>query len=339
MLKKYIMKLQDKENLSNNDFSEIVKVIADKKYDDNQLSALLVLISEDSLTPDGLTSFVKNILNYSSTFTSNQPMIDVCGTGGDGLKTINISTAVAFICASLGVTVAKHGNRAISSSSGSSDILDILDIPLESSIKKQEIILNNQNLSFFHAPYFHRLVGEVKTIREKLGVRTVFNILGPLLHPNLGLKYQLVGIYHKPVQNLYAQTLQKLGRDHALIIRGDDGLDEISITTSTKIIEVTQKKISEFTITPEEYGFKKSSHEEIKGGNPKENGNILINIISGKEKGAKRDIVVLNAMFALYTANYTDSPDKAKSIIENALDSGHVYDYFTGYIKFLREAS
>ena len=339
MLRKYIVKLQDKERLSNNDFEEIVKIIADKSYDENQLSALLVLISEESLTPEGLATFVKNILKYSSTFEDKKAMIDVCGTGGDGFKTINISTATAFICGALGVTVAKHGNRAVSSRSGSSDILDILNVPLESSIDKQQHILKNQNLSFFHAPYFHKLVGEVKTLREKLGVRTVFNILGPLLHPNLSLKYQLVGIYHKPVQNLYAETLRHLGREHALIVRGNDGLDEISITADTEIIEVKQNEIKKFSVSPEEYGFKRAPHNEITGGNPGENAEILINILSGREKGAKRDIVVLNSMFALYTSDFSDSPEKAKTIIENALDSGHIYDYFRNYIDFLKEVS
>ena len=339
MLRKYIVKLQDKERLSNNDFEEIVKIIADKSYDENQLSALLVLISEESLTPEGLAAFVKNILKYSSTFEDKKAMIDVCGTGGDGFKTINISTATAFICGALGVTVAKHGNRAVSSRSGSSDILDILNVPLESSIDKQQHILKNQNLSFFHAPYFHKLVGEVKTLREKLGVRTVFNILGPLLHPNLSLKYQLVGIYHKPVQNLYAETLWHLGREHALIVRGNDGLDEISITADTEIIEVKQNEIKKFSVSPEEYGFKRAPHNEITGGNPGENAEILINILSGREKGAKRDIVVLNSMFALYTSDFSDSPEKAKTIIENALDSGHIYDYFRNYIDFLKEVS
>ncbi|MBP7979888.1 MAG: anthranilate phosphoribosyltransferase [Sebaldella sp.] len=339
MLRKYIVKLQDKERLSNNDFEEIVKIIADKSYDENQLSALLVLISEESLTPEGLAAFVKNILKYSSTFEDKKAMIDVCGTGGDGFKTINISTTTAFICGALGVTVAKHGNRAVSSRSGSSDILDILNVPLESSIDKQQHILKNQNLSFFHAPYFHKLVGEVKTLREKLGVRTVFNILGPLLHPNLSLKYQLVGIYHKPVQNLYAETLRHLGREHALIVRGNDGLDEISITADTEIIEVKQNEIKKFSVSPEEYGFKRAPHNEITGGNPGENAEILINILSGREKGAKRDIVVLNSMFALYTSDFSDSPEKAKTIIENALDSGHIYDYFRNYIDFLKEVS
>lgn len=337
MLRTYITKLQCKEALSNKDFEEIVELIANKNYDENQLSALLVLISEDSLTPEGLAAFVKNILKYSSTFEDSNPMIDVCGTGGDGFKTINISTAVAFICASLGVRVAKHGNRAISSKSGSSDILDMLNVPLESSIAKHQTILKNKNLSFFHAPYFHKLVGEVKTLREKLGVRTVFNILGPLLHPNLALKHQLVGIYHEPVQNLYAQTLQNLGREHALIVRGNDGLDEISISTDTKIIEVTQDKISEFYVSPEDYGFKKASQNEIRGGVPKENAEILINILSGKEKGAKRDIVILNSMFALYASDFSSSPEEAKILIENAINSGHVYDYFKEYINFLKE--
>ncbi len=339
MLRKYIIKLQDKERLSNTDFEEIVKIIADQTYDENQLSALLVLISEESLTPEGLAAFVRNILKYSSTFEDKKAMIDVCGTGGDGFKTINISTATAFICGALGVTVAKHGNRAVSSRSGSSDILDILNVPLESSIDRQQHILKNQNLSFFHAPYFHKLVGEVKNLREKLGVRTVFNILGPLLHPNLSLKYQLVGIYHKPVQALYAETLRHLGREHALIVRGNDGLDEISITDNTEIIEVKQNKIKKFTVSPEEYGFERASHSEITGGSPGENAEILINILNGREKGAKRDIVILNSMFALYTSDFSPSPEKAKPIIQNALDSGHIYDYFRNYIDFLKEVS
>ena len=186
---KYLKKLQENIALTDTDFREICKIIDDKNYDIVQLGALLVLISEKSLYPESLTAFVNNILEYSTTFEDETPMIDVCGTGGDGFKTINISTAVAFILGAMGVTVAKHGNRAISSKSGSSDVLDKLGVPLEKSLATQIEKLHKKNLAFFHAPFFHKLVGEVREVRSRLGIRTVFNILGPLLHPNTKLKY------------------------------------------------------------------------------------------------------------------------------------------------------
>ena len=332
-MNKYLKKLQENIALTDTDFQEICKIIDSKTYDIVQLGALLVLISEKSLYPESLTAFVKNILEYSTTFEDDSDMIDVCGTGGDGFKTINISTAVAFILGAMGVSVAKHGNRAISSKSGSSDVLDELGIPLENSLLNQINKLENKNLAFFHAPFFHKLVGEVREVRSRLGIRTVFNILGPLLHPNTKLKYQLVGLYHEPVHRLYAETLQLLGRKHALVVRGNDGLDEITICDDTKIIEVKNDQILEYTISPESFGFKRAFHSEIEGGTPEENAKILVKILKGEEKSAKFDIVVLNAMFALYTANVVDHPAKAKELILEAIESGKVYEFYENYVK------
>ena len=330
---KYLKKLQENIALTDTDFREICKIIDDKNYDIVQLGALLVLISEKSLYPESLTAFVNNILEYSTTFEDETPMIDVCGTGGDGFKTINISTAVAFILGAMGVTVAKHGNRAISSKSGSSDVLDKLGVPLEKSLATQIEKLHKKNLAFFHAPFFHKLVGEVREVRSRLGIRTVFNILGPLLHPNTKLKYQLVGLYHEPVHRLYAETLQLLGREHALVIRGNDGLDEITICDDTKIIEVKGEQILEYTVSPESFGFKRAFHSEIEGGTPEENAEILVKILKGEEKSAKFDIVVLNAMFGLYTANVVDHPAKAKEMILEAIESGKVYEFYENYVR------
>ena len=330
---KYLKKLQENIALTDTDFREICKIIDDKNYDIVQLGALLVLISEKSLYPESLTAFVNNILEYSTTFEDETPMIDVCGTGGDGFKTINISTAVAFILGAMGVTVAKHGNRAISSKSGSSDVLDKLGVPLEKSLATQIEKLHKKNLAFFHAPFFHKLVGEVREVRSRLGIRTVFNILGPLLHPNIKLKYQLVGLYHEPVHRLYAETLQLLGREHALVVRGNDGLDEITICDDTKIIEVKGDQILEYTISPESFGFKRAFHSEIEGGTAEENAEILKRILKGEEKSAKFDIVVLNAMFGLYTANVVDHPAKAKEMILEAIESGKVYEFYENYVK------
>ena len=335
-MNKYLKKLQENIALTDTDFREICKIIDSKNYDIVQLGALLVLISEKSLYPESLTAFVKNILEYSTTFEDETPMIDVCGTGGDGFKTINISTAVAFILGAMGVNVAKHGNRAISSQSGSSDVLDKLGVPLEKSLANQIEKLHVKNLAFFHAPFFHKLVGEVREVRSRLGIRTVFNILGPLLHPNTKLKYQLVGLYHEPVHRLYAETLQLLGRKHALAVRGNDGLDEITICDDTKIIEVKGEQILEYTISPESFGFKRAFHSEIEGGTPEENAKILVKILKGEEKSAKFDIVVLNAMFALYTADVVDHPAKAKDMVLEAIESGKVYEFYKDYVKITK---
>ena len=335
-MNKYLKKLQENIALTDTDFREICKIIDSKNYDIVQLGALLVLISEKSLYPESLTAFVKNILEYSTTFEDDSDMIDVCGTGGDGFKTINISTAVAFILGAMGVNVAKHGNRAISSKSGSSDVLDKLAVPLENSLANQIEKLHIKNLAFFHAPFFHKLVGEVREVRSRLGIRTVFNILGPLLHPNTKLKYQLVGLYHEPVHRLYAETLQLLGRKHALAVRGNDGLDEITICDDTKIIEVKGEQILEYTVSPESFGFKRAFHSEIEGGTPEENAEILIKILKGEEKSAKFDIVVLNAMFALYTADVVDHPAKAKDMVLEAIESGKVYEFYKDYVKITK---
>ncbi len=335
-MNKYLKKLQENIALTDTDFREICKIIDSKNYDIVQLGALLVLISEKSLYPESLTAFVKNILEYSTTFEDDSDMIDVCGTGGDGFKTINISTAVAFILGAMGVNVAKHGNRAISSKSGSSDVLDKLGVPLENSLANQIEKLHVKNLAFFHAPFFHKLVGEVREVRSRLGIRTVFNILGPLLHPNTKLKYQLVGLYHEPVHRLYAETLQLLGRKHALAVRGNDGLDEITICDDTKIIEVKGEQILEYTVSPESFGFKRAFHSEIEGGTPEENAEILIKILKGEEKSAKFDIVVLNAMFALYTTDVVDHPAKAKDMVLKAIESGKVYEFYKNYVKITK---
>ena len=336
-LAQFITKLQDNNPLNNDDFAKICQIIASREYEAVQLGALLVLITEKSLNEHSLSALVSNILRYSHTFNDESEMIDIVGTGGDGFKSINVSTTTAFILAALGVKVAKHGNRAVSSASGSSDVLAALKIPAFDSIEKQKRVLDETGLAFFHAPFFHSLVGEVKDVRAKLGVRTVFNVLGPLLHPNLSLKYQLMGNYHAPVHRLLAEVLRKLGRKHALIVRGKDGMDELSICDDTVIYELREGKITNYTISPEQFGFKRAFHSEIVGGDAQQNAKILLDTLSGKERGAKLDIVVLNAMFALYTANLVATPAQAKDMVLEAINSGKVAEFFANYQKRVQE--
>ncbi|MBS4268392.1 anthranilate phosphoribosyltransferase [Campylobacter vulpis] len=330
-LSPYLHKLSEDIALESEDFKHICEFIMSKEYEPLQIAALLILITEKSLNQKSLSAFVQNILRYSKTFSDESEMIDICGTGGDGFKSINVSTAVAFILAALGVKVAKHGNRAISSSSGSSDVLEALQIPAPPSLEEGLKLLEKKNFNFFHAPFFHPLVGELIEIRSKLGVRTVFNVLGPLLHPNLKLKYRLMGNYHAPVHRLLAEVLKALGRKHALVVRGNDGMDELSICDESKIIELKNNEIYEYNIAPEQFGFKRAFYSEILGSSPENNAKDLELILSAKLKGAKFDIVVLNAMFALYTANKAQSPLAAKDIVLEALYSGRVYEYFKAY--------
>lgn len=327
----YMIKLQKGYLLDSFDYEVICKSMHDKDYDIVQLAGLLVLISEKSLYADSLAAFVKNILKYSLTYSDDGEFFDIVGTGGDRLKTINISTTAAFILATLGVKVSKHGNKAITSNSGSSDVLSFLNVKMGANIEQNRELLDKKGLAFFHAPLFHTITAEVKEVRDRLKIGTVFNMLGPLLNPNLSLRYQMAGNYLEEVNELMAKTLMNLGRKHALVVHGMDGMDEITICDETLIHEVKDDKILEYKITPEQFGFKRAFHNDVEGGTSEENGKILEATLKGEISGAKFDIVILNAMFGMYCANMVKTPMDAKEIILNAIKDGKVWEYYQGY--------
>lgn len=328
----YMAKLQKGYPLDSSDYEAICKALNDKEYDIVQLAGLLVLISEKSLYADSVAAFVKSILKYSVTYNDPKPMFDIVGTGGDRLKTINISTTVAFIVASFGVRVAKHGNKAISSKAGSSDTLTYIGVPMKGDLSYMRDLLEKKGLAFFHAPLFHHITGEVRECRERLKIGSVFNMLGPLLNPNLSLSHQVAGNYLEEVNLLMAQTLMALGRRHALVVHGMDGMDEITLCDETLIHEVKDGKILEYRITPEQFGFTRAFHADIEGGSPEENAQILEATLKGEMNGAKFDIVLLNAMFALYCADVVNSPTKAKDMIIEAIKSGKVWEFYKNYL-------
>lgn len=332
----FLLKLQKGFPLDGSDYEIICRAINAKNYDIVQLAALLVLISEKSLYPASVAALVQNILRYSHTYADASDMFDVVGTGGDRLKTINVSTTTAFILASLGIKVAKHGNKAITSKSGSSDVLSAIGVKLAPTIEQNRELLDKKGLAFFHAMFFHKITAEVKEVRDRLKIGTVFNMLGPLLNPNTSLKFQMVGNYLEEVNELMAQTLMHLGRKRAIVAHGMDGMDEITLCDETLIHEVKDGKIVEYRITPEQFGFKRAFHGDVEGGSSEENAEILKATLRGEERGAKRDIVVLNAMFALYVAGGAQSPALARPIVENALDSGLAWKYFCDYVAQFR---
>ncbi|WP_177388570.1 anthranilate phosphoribosyltransferase [uncultured Campylobacter sp.] len=328
----FMLKLQKGFPLDSDDYAVICKALYEQDYDIVQLAGLLVLISEKSLYPSSLTALVRSILKYSITYDDPSPMFDIVGTGGDRLKTINISTTVAFIAASFGVRVAKHGNRAITSRSGSSDALDALGVPLLSDLAQIRALLDRTGLAFFHAPFFHKITAEVKEVRNRLKIGTVFNIMGPLLNPNLSLSNQIVGNYLEEVNGLIAETLMILGRKHALVVHGMDGMDEISLCDETLIHEVKDGKILEYRVSPEQFGFKRAFHGDIEGGDGEANAKTLKQILKGELGGPKFDIVVLNAMFALYCADVVASPAEAKPLILEAIGSGKTWEFYENYV-------
>ncbi|MCR4941997.1 MAG: anthranilate phosphoribosyltransferase [Campylobacter sp.] len=333
-LAEYLIKLQKGFPLDTSDYEVICRAINLKEYDLVQLGALLVLISEKSLYPASVAALVSNILRYSQTYKDAHEMFDIVGTGGDRLKTINVSTTTAFILASLGVRVGKHGNKAITSKSGSSDVLSSLGIKLLPTIEENRARLERLGLSFFHAPFFHKITAEVKEVRDRLKIGSVFNMLGPLLNPNQNLTHQMVGNYLEEVNELMAQTLLHLGRKHAIVVHGMDGMDEISLCDETLIHELKDGKIIEYRITPEQFGFERAFHADVAGGSGEENARDLKATLRGELRGPKFDIVLLNAMFALYTADKANSPMEAKKIILDAIASGKTWAYFE---KFMAE--
>lgn len=329
----FMTKLQKGFPLDGSDYEVVCKTINDKSYDIVQLAGLLVLISEKSLYPDSVASLVKNILKYSVTYEDPGEYFDIVGTGGDGLKTINISTTASFILAALGVKVSKHGNRAVTSKSGSSDALSALKIPMSGNVEENRKLLDEKGLAFFHAPLFHKITAEVKEVRDRLKIGTVFNMLGPLLNPNLALKYQIAGNYLEEVNELMAQTLMALGRKRALVVHGMDGMDEVTICDETLIHEVRDSKILEYKVIPEQFGFNRAFHSDVEGGTGEENGKILEATLKGELTGPKLDIVVLNAMFGMYCVGKVKSPMDAKDIILKAIKNGKIWEFYQNYKK------
>ena len=328
----FMTKLQKNYPLDSSDYEVICESLHEKDYDIVQLAGLLVLISEKSLYPDSLAALVKNILKYSNTFVDDRANFDIVGTGGDKLRTINISTATAFILAAMGVRVSKHGNGAITSKSGSSDVLRELGVKLNANLDENRALQDKTGLMFLHAPFFHPIVGEVREVRNRLKIGSVFNVLGPLLNPNLNLRYQIMGNYLGEINELLAKTLLNLGRKHAIVAHGMDGMDEISLCDETLIHEVKDGRILEYKITPEQFGFTRAFHKDIEGSSARENADVLRATLRGEISGAKFDIVVLNAMFGLYVANKFSSPMQAKEPIIRAIKSGAVWEYFQKYI-------
>ncbi len=247
-------------------------------------------------------------------------ILDTCGTGGDQMETFNISTAAAFVAAGAGVTVAKHGNRSVSSRSGSADVLTALGVNIEVPKKKVEECLEKVGIGFLFAPLLHQAMKYAVGPRREIGIRTIFNILGPLTNPAMAT-HQLIGIYDGRLTEPIARVFKNLGTQRALVVHGEEGLDEISLCGPTQVSELRDGEVKSYILTPEDFGLERSSLEELRGGKPEECADILRRILHG-EKGPKRDVILLNSAAALYTSGTVESVALGIQRAQESIDSG-----------------
>ncbi len=257
--------------------------------------------------------------------------IDFVGTGGDGTDTFNISTTSVFVAAGAGVKIAKHGNRAISSKSGSVDVLEELGIDVMLEAEEVRKCFDKTGLGFMFAQIFHKSMKNVGQARREMGMRSIFNILGPLSNPS-GAEYQLIGVFSKGLTRIFAEAMRMMGVKRALVVHGEDGMDEITTTGETYIAELKDGEIKEYTVSPEQFGIKRVMKEDIAGGNSKENAEIAIKILKG-EKGAKRDIVCLNAGAAIYIDGLAESIEEGIELARESIDSGKAFSKLEEVIK------
>lgn len=336
MLSHILIKLKNEQPLSQSDVRELVAIIDTEKASREQMGALLSLLDFTTIDLDTYYLLIQEILSYSKRIEHENELLDVCGTGGSRLQSFNISTGVAIIVAALGIPVAKHGNRKVSSNSGSSDILEALGIQVDGAIEAQTKSLNQKGLAYLHAPNFHPIIGKLKSSRECYRLPTIFNVSGPLLHPAKHLDYQLVGISNENYLEKYAQILQKLGRKKALVVCGENNLDEISLSGTTKAMFVSNDEIKPLTIDIETLGFTYQPLETYQGFSPEKNAEILVEVLQAKRRDAYRDVIVLNAIYAIYTVSERPLLDIKKEI-EEALDCGKIYQFLNDYIQFTKE--
>ena len=249
-------------------------------------------------------------------------VIDIVGTGGDGAKTFNISTTSAFVAAGAGITVAKHGNRAVSSLSGAADVLSELGIKIDLPPELMEKTLNEVGIAFLFAPLLHPAMKHAMPVRKELGTRTIFNILGPLCNP-ASTKNMTIGVYSKHLCPLIAEAARSIGKKHVLVVHGNDGLDEITTTTTTHICEVRNNEIMEYDLAPEKHGIAIARPEDISGGSPAENAQLIRNILEGNEKGPARNIVLINSASSMIVSGKASNWEEGIKAAAESIDSGN----------------
>lgn len=310
------------KGLSVSESIDVFTEIMSGKATDAQIAAFIVALRIRGETPEEITGAATVMREKAIHVLPKDPVnvVDTCGTGGDNAGTFNISTAAAFVAAGAGAVVAKHGNRSVSSKCGSADVLESLGINISIDADKMKECLDTIGICFLFAPSLHKAMKYAIGPRKEIGIRTIFNILGPLTNPSLASS-QLLGVFSPDLTETMAQVLKNMGTRNAYVVHGLDRLDEISICSDTRVSELANGTVRTYMISPEDFGIKRALHEDILGGSAQENAEIIGNVLSGK-KGPHRDIVIFNAAYAIAAAGIAANPRDGIDLASNSIDSG-----------------
>ena len=321
MIKEAILKLAKKEDLTYDEAEKVMDEIMSGEATPVQMSAYLTALSLKGETIDEITASASGMRAHCIKLLHDMDVLEIVGTGGDGSNSFNISTTASMVISAGGVPVAKHGNRAASSKSGAADVLEALGVKITLTPERSAEILKKIGICFLFAQNYHIAMKYVAPIRKELGIRTVFNILGPLSNP-AGANMELMGVYDEALVVPLAQVMANLGVTRGMVVFGQDKLDEISMSAPTTVCEIKEGTFTSYELTPEQFGYARCQKEELVGGTPTENAEITRKILSGEEKGAKRKAVCLNAGAALYIAGKAESMKAGVKMAEELIDSG-----------------
>ena len=288
------------------------------------MASFLTALRIKGETIDEITACAKVMREKALHIKPRTDVLDIVGTGGDGTGTFNISTTAAFVIAASGISVAKHGNRSMSSKSGSADCLENLGVNISISPEKSEEVLEKTGICFMFAQGYHASMRFVGPVRKEIGIRNIFNVLGPLTNP-AGANLHITGVYSEALVEPIAKVFSNLGVKRGFVFYGSDGMDEVTVTGTTKVCEIDNGSFNTYEISPEQFGLKKYEMSELIGGNGAENAEITKQILSGKLKGAKRDIVVLNAALGIYAGGKAASIEDGVKTAQDIIDSGKAY--------------
>ena len=321
------------KDLSFDQAQEVMNCIMQGEATDAQIASLITALRMKGETIDEIAAFAK-VMREKATRISpkSTDLLDTCGTGGDSKGSFNISTAVAFVAAAAGIKVAKHGNRSISSSCGSADVLEALGVNIEIPPEKVAQSIDEVGIGFLYAPMLHSAMKHAIGPRKEIAIRTVFNILGPLTNP-ANAQYQLLGVFEPKLVNVMAEVLNKLGSKRAAVVHGC-GFDEVAVTGDTKIALLIDGKVENEKINPQDYGIKIVNSDEIKGGGKEENAKIIKSILKGEEKGAKNDAVAINAGVVLYIGGKVKDINEGVLRAKEVIDSGKPFEILESMVDF-----
>ena len=333
MIKEAILKLSKKENLNYEEAKEVMNEIMSGKATTVQMSSYLTALSMKGETIEEITGSAAGMRANCIKLLHNMEVLEIVGTGGDNSNSFNISTASAIVIAAGGVAVAKHGNRAASSKCGAADVLEELGININISPEKSRKILSKINICFLFAQNYHIAMKYVAPVRKELGIRTVFNILGPLSNP-AGANIELMGVYDESLIEPLAKVMQNLGVKRGMVVYGTDKIDEISMSSETKVCEILDKEnLKSYTISPKDFGYDFCDKKELEGGSVKENAEIIRNIFNLKDKGAKRKAVCMNAGAGFYIAKKVKNIKEGAQMAENLIDEKKAFEKLEDFIK------